>query len=133
MEVTDQTVPSEVRISLDLSSRYLQDLQRTLWLLGIRARYERPGVQGIIMPRLYVEHSEHGELSAAICAEPFQLDAWNLEWWFAWRSFMPCDCAECIQHELERIYRVEDMEKAAQIIAGQLGSEGDEGQHSDQT
>jgi hypothetical protein len=104
--------------SLYQSSQYLQELRVSLKSVGIHARYLRPGTDGIVMPRLYVEHSEHGELSQAVCATPFQRDSENLEWWFEWRSFARCPCSECIRSE--RICRIGSMPYAAQIIAGQL-------------
>jgi hypothetical protein len=116
----DNTISDEVRLPLYLSSQYLQELATALTRLGIRARYERPGANGIVVPRLYVEHPQHGELSWAICATPLQLDHQSLEWWFEWRSFVRCGCLECINHELERICRIGDLDKAAQIIAEQL-------------
>lgn len=119
----DNTIALDVWPSLYLSSRYLQELEIALRSVGIRTRYERPGLDGIVIPRLYVEHPEHGELSQALCATPLRTNSRGLEWWFEWRSFTPCDCSECIRTELERICRIGDMSTAAQLIAQQLYEE----------
>jgi hypothetical protein len=50
----DHTIPSDVRLSLYLSARFLQELKLALQLIGVPSTYIRPGVEGINFPRLYV-------------------------------------------------------------------------------
>lgn len=119
----DNTIATDVWPSLYLSSQYLQELETALRSVGIRTRYQRPGIDGIVMPRLYVEHPEHGQLSHALCATPWRANSQSLEWWFEWRSFTPCNCFECVHTELRRICRIRDISRAAQTIAGQLYEE----------
>jgi hypothetical protein len=42
----DHTIPSEVRLSLYLSARFLQELELALQLIGGRCIYVRPGIEG---------------------------------------------------------------------------------------
>lgn len=57
----DNIIPSELRLLLYNSARYLQQLEIALRLIAIPARYDRPGIDGISMPRLCVTHSNYRE------------------------------------------------------------------------
>jgi hypothetical protein len=46
----DHTIPSEVRLSLYLSARFLQELELALQLIGIPSVYVPPGVEGLPFP-----------------------------------------------------------------------------------
>lgn len=54
MSAIDETLPTEVRLSLYLSMRLLQELQLALQLIGMPSTYVRPGIEGVAFPRLYV-------------------------------------------------------------------------------
>jgi hypothetical protein len=117
--MVDNTVPSEARLSLYMSVRYLRELETALRLIGIPARYERPGMHEIMLPRLYVEHPDHGELADVVCAIPRVSDgrrlAWEAadpEWWFMWWK------RQAGTREL--ICRALDMTHAARLIAARL-------------
>jgi hypothetical protein len=118
----DNTIPSEARLSMYVSARYLQELEIALLLLGIPSRYERPGMRRIMLPRLYVEHLDHGELDEAVCAIPRVSDARGLawdapdpQWWFMWWK-PPAETRE-------PICPAANMKKAAHLIAVRLREE----------
>src|SRR6266545_4638914 len=46
----DHTIPSEVRLSLYLSARFLQELGLALQLIGVPSVYVRPGIEGVAFP-----------------------------------------------------------------------------------
>jgi hypothetical protein len=118
MEVTlsmvGNTIPSEMRLSLYISTRFLQELELALQLIGIPARYERPGSGGIIPPRLNVEHPQ-GCVEKAICAYPWLLESAETEWWFEWFGSRG--------DIRERICPATDMPRAARTIAERLREE----------
>ena len=109
----EDTIPDDSRLALYFSTRYLQELQLALRLVGVLARYERPGIDTIMLPRLVVEHPERGELDEVICAtRSRRRDGPNAAWWFEWRLFR--------DGRRERICTATDMSKAARIVAEQL-------------
>ena len=92
----DSAIPAETRLSMYLSARLLQELETALLLTGLQARYERPGIDGIMLPRLRVTHPRHGEMDEAVCAIPRVSDARGLswdapdpQWWFMWWERRP--------------------------------------------
>jgi hypothetical protein len=123
----DHTIPSDYRLSLYLSSRFLQELSVALQLIGIPSAYVRPGIEGVVFPRLYVGFTEDDleggdrmddgtRLDDFVCGVPFappaQRPSWTApdsEWWFMWwgDQTMP-------------ICKATDMKQAAQVIADQL-------------
>jgi hypothetical protein len=113
------TVPSETRLVLYISAGYLQELETELKALSIPARYERPGINGVVLPRLVVTHPEHGEMDEVICASGWQLVGPNAEWWFEWWQWW--------QGSREPICRTRDIAQAARIIAQQLREESPDG------
>jgi hypothetical protein len=117
------TIPDESRLVLYFSARYVQELEVALRLAGIHTRYERPGVDGIELPRLVVAHPAFGWMDEVICAVPWQLDDPNPQWWFEWRSFVSCDCSHCKKKEPQQICPAVDMKQAAQLIAEELQEE----------
>jgi hypothetical protein len=121
--VTHDTIPDESRLTLYLSTRYLQELEVALQLAGVRTRYERPGVDGIELPRLVVEHPAFGWMNEVICALPLLLEGPNPQWWFEWRSFVSCRCPDCVDKKPERICVAKDMIQAARLIAEELREE----------
>jgi hypothetical protein len=122
----DNTLPAEIRLSLYLSTRLLQELQLALQLLGIPARYDRPGITGIGIPRLVVNPAEEDEetfevdeTDDVICALPMVHKTLRLswtdldpQWWFMWWGDEPLPICQAV-----------DMNKAARIIADQLFEE----------
>jgi hypothetical protein len=94
----DHTIPSEVRLSLYLSMRFLQELQVALQLMGVPSIYVRPGIEGVAFPRLYVgcmeddlQGDDGAEPDEFVCCVPFascprdaSSPASDLEWWFMW-------------------------------------------------
>jgi hypothetical protein len=120
--MVDDTIPGEVRLALYISARYLQELEIALRLAGVPARYERPGMDGKIVPRLFVEHPGHGDPDAIICTIPLEFDgqplAWDVPdppWWFMWWPRH----AEA----RESICPAVDMNEAARVIAGRSREE----------
>lgn len=130
MSATDNSLPPEVRLSLYLATRFLQELQLALQLIGIPSAYVRPGIEGIVFPRLYVgftedelerwgETDDGTELDDFVCAVPFAPKArhpcWaarDPEWWFMWWGDQTMPICEAT-----------DMRLAARVIAGQLYEE----------
>jgi hypothetical protein len=129
--VRDHTIPSEVRLSLYLSARFLQELGLALQLIGVPSVYVRPGIEGVAFPRLYVGCTEdeldaldgadeaRAELDEFICAVPFTLNeqrrCWtdpDPEWWFMWWG-----------DQTLPICQATDMRLAARVIAEQLYEE----------
>jgi hypothetical protein len=127
----DHTIPSEVRLSWYLSARFLQELQLALQLIGVPSAYVRPGIEGVVFPRLYVGFTEDeletfdatdkasAELDEFICAVPFTLNeqcrSWtdpDPEWWFMWWG-----------DQTLPICQATDMKHAALVIAEQLYGE----------
>jgi hypothetical protein len=126
----DHTIPSEVRLSLYLSARFLQELELALQLIGVPSAYVRPGIEGVVFPRLYVgftedelegwgETDDGAERDEFICAVPFTLNeqrrCWtdpDPEWWFMWWG-----------DQMLPICRATDMRRAARVIADQLYEE----------
>jgi hypothetical protein len=137
MYAIDDIIPQEVRLSLYLATRFLQELKLALQLIGIPSTYIRPGIDGVILPRLYVGCTEYdlhawkmaeqadepsgkadgiGELDNFVCALPFSLNdqrrsrtAPELEWWFTWWG-----------DQALPICQARDMRQAAQVIVEQL-------------
>jgi hypothetical protein len=120
----DDTIPTDIRLSLYLSARLLQELQLALQLIGIPSTYIRPGVEGIDFPRLHLGSTtyEPRKLGKAygglilldyfICAVPLPLPGQRksrlvppVEWWFMWWSDL-----------LEPICPATDMKYAARVI-----------------
>jgi hypothetical protein len=127
----DHTIPCEGRLSLYLSARFLQELQVALQLIGVRCAYVRPGIEGVVFPRLYLGFTEgeletldatdeaNAELDEFICAVPFTLNeqrhCWtdpDPEWWFMWWG-----------DQTLPICQATDMRRAARVIADQLREE----------
>jgi hypothetical protein len=127
----DHTIPSEVRLSLYLSARFLQELELALRLIGVPCAYVRPGIEGVAFPRLYVGFDRDElepldatdeastELDEFICAVPFTLNeqrrSWtdpDPEWWFMWWG-----------DQTLPICQATDMRIAARVIAEQLYEE----------
>jgi hypothetical protein len=111
----DSTIPDESRLTLYLSTRYLQELELALRLAGIRTRYERPGIEGFDLPRLVVEHPAFGWMNEVICAMPMLLEGPNPEWWFEWHKPW--------KDTRERICLAVDMTSAARLVAQELREE----------
>jgi hypothetical protein len=116
----DHTIPSDVRLSLYLSTRFLQELSLALQLIGVPSAYVRPGVEGVDFPRLYVgfaeDELEGTELDDFVCAMPFtpmaqspSRNARDPEWWFMWWG-----------DQTLPICQATDMKQAARVIADQL-------------
>jgi hypothetical protein len=108
-----ETIPSETRLFLHLAAGHLQELALALKQIGVPSRYERPGVEGVVLPRLVVEHAEHGELDEVICASAWRLPGPDAHWWFEWWEWW--------QGARVPICRIRDIDEAAQVIARQLG------------
>ena len=106
------TVPTEARLFLYISARYLQALETALQLRSVAARYERPGIKGVALPRLVVTHPEHREMDKVICVNGQHLLGPNAEWWFHWWQWR--------DGSREPICRTGDPGRAARIIACQL-------------
>lgn len=120
--VVENTIPSEARLALYMSARYLQELEIALRLAGIPVRYQRPGTDSGLVPRLFVEHPGQGDLGEIICTLPLELggqdlawDAPDPPWWFMW-------CPRGAQTR-EPICPAVDMKAAAEIIAARLREE----------
>jgi hypothetical protein len=111
--MADNTISSELRLPLYISSRYLKELDLALQLIGMPTRYERPGSGGIVLPRLYVEHPARRCPDKAICALPWLLESAKPEWWFEWFG-----SREDIR---DRICAATDLPYAARIITERLG------------
>jgi hypothetical protein len=117
----DDTIPCGARLAVYLSARFLQELEIALRLLGIPVWYERPGMDGIIVPRLRVEHVGHQEPDAVICTVPQVFDtppAWRTpdpRWWFMWWTRN--------EEAHEPICEAVDMNEAAHLIAAQSHEE----------
>lgn len=107
------TVPSETRLFLHISAGHLQELALALKQLEVPARYERPGVAGVVLPRLVVEHAAHGELDEVICASAWRLPGPDAQWWFEWWEWW--------QGVRVPICRIKNIDEAAQVIARHLG------------
>lgn len=126
MCILDDTIPTDIRLSLYLSARLLQELQLAFQLIGVPSACIRPGVEEINFPRLHLGSStyEPGKLGKAygglvvldyfICAVPLPLPGQRhsrlvpaVEWWFMWWSDL-----------LEPICPATDMKHAARVIAG---------------
>jgi hypothetical protein len=120
----DNAIPDEVRLSLYLSTRYLQELELALTLLGVPCTYVRPGLGCYALPRLYVGFTDDApealrKAENFICALPFVLNSqwlsWNgldPEWWFAWSG-----------DPTTPICQATNMQQAARVIADQLFEE----------
>jgi hypothetical protein len=54
MSALDDIIPADIRLSLYLAKRFLQELQLALQLIGVPSAYIRPGIEGVVFPRLYV-------------------------------------------------------------------------------
>ncbi|HEX6470996.1 MAG TPA: hypothetical protein VF069_17990 [Streptosporangiaceae bacterium] len=108
--MVENAIPGEARLSLYISSRYLQELGVALRLIGIASRYERPGIGGLPLPRLCVPHP--GRLGTAIYAIPRSACGAAPQWWFEWTS--------CRGGWRRRICSVTDLPYAARVIAEQL-------------
>jgi hypothetical protein len=117
----DNAIPAEARLAMYLSACFLQELEIALRLAGIPARYERPGMDGIIVPRLRVEHPGREEPDEVICTLPPVFDAplaWHApdpRWWFMW-WMRPEEIHEPICEAV-------DMNEAAHLIAARLREE----------
>jgi hypothetical protein len=119
----DHTVPSDLRLSLYLSTRLLQELELALQLMGVPSVYVRPGVEGIAFPRLYVgcmeadlQGDDGAEPDEFVCSVPFascprdsSSPASDPEWWFVWWG-----------DKTLPICKATNMRQAARIIAEQL-------------
>jgi hypothetical protein len=64
------TIPDDLRLFLNISARYLQELRIALQGSGIEAWYERPGADGLVMPRLIVKHPEDGDWARSFGPAP---------------------------------------------------------------
>lgn len=118
----DNAIPGEARLALYMSARYLQELEIALRLAGVPARYDRPGMEAGLVPRLFVEHPGQAELGGIICTISPELDGrrlpWNASdppWWFMWwlRD----------ERRREPICPAVDMTEAAHLIAARLREE----------
>ncbi|HEU5156726.1 MAG TPA: hypothetical protein VFU43_06980 [Streptosporangiaceae bacterium] len=120
--MVDNTIPGEARLALYMSGRYLQELETALRLAGVSARYERPGIDGVIVPRLFVELPGHGDPNEVICTIPREFDGRprgrdmpDPPWWFMWWSRRGGTRAP--------ICPAVDMNEAARVIAARLREE----------
>jgi hypothetical protein len=124
----DHTIPGDVRLSLYLSTRFLQELSIALQLIGIPSAYVRPGIAEAPFPRLYAGFTEDElealeemneaavEVEDFVCAVPFVLNEGSRcrtdsdpQWWFIWWA-----------DQTLPICPATDMNEAARIIAEQL-------------
>jgi hypothetical protein len=95
----DRTIPSDLRLSLYLSTRLLQELSVALQLMGVPSVHIRAGIGGVAFPRLYVGctdddlqgRDERAELDDFVCSVPFascprppSSPPSDPEWWFVW-------------------------------------------------
>jgi hypothetical protein len=117
--MVEDTIPGEARLALYMSARYLQELETALRLIGTPARFVRPGIDGVIVPRLCVACPDHGEPDEIICSLSQVFDgsqpAWNAPdppWWFMWWT------RHSAPHE--PICQAVDMNEVARIIAARL-------------
>jgi hypothetical protein len=117
--MVENAISGETRLWLYMSACYLQELELALRLAGVPSRYERPGIDGILIPRLCVADSRNGQADAAICAIPRVFDvrrpAWkgpDPQWWFLWWK-PPAQPRDPICPAV-------DMNEAARLVAAQL-------------
>jgi hypothetical protein len=118
----DRAIPAEIKLSLYLSMRLLQELQIALQLIGIPSAYVRPGVGGMDFPRLHLGSTTYDPtvsektngmlLDCFICAVPLPLRGRPrsllppaVEWWFMWFTDL-----------LTPICTATDMKHAARVI-----------------
>jgi hypothetical protein len=99
---------------LYVSARYLQELAVALGLIGVESWYARPGIGGVLMPRLYVKFPVVGWVDDCVCASREFSDAGGSDWWFIRVSHAGSS---------RRICRPVDMARAARLVAEELGSE----------
>lgn len=112
----DVNVPGETRLFLYMAAGYLRRLAAALHDEGVSAWYARPGVRGVVLPRVYVIHPEHGEMDAVVGVSGGQVLGPNAEWWFEWWQWW--------RGSREPICRTSDIPRAAWIIARQLATGG---------
>ncbi|HZB30337.1 MAG TPA: hypothetical protein VE465_09245 [Streptosporangiaceae bacterium] len=128
MSALDDTIPAEIRFSVYLSTRLLQELQLALQLLGVQCAYVRPGVEGIHFPRLYLSSTTYETrvpdkedaitlLDYFVCVVPLPLPVQHhfrlvpaVEWWFMWWGdvLMPICTATDMQYAARVIVDYEE-------------------------